>query len=310
MKNKLVAILSKLKSTGFFYIFSSQILVKIVSFCGAMLIVRILSKDDYGLYSYTTNILSIFLLLDGLGTASAALQFSSEYFMDHEKKYAYMKYAFLTGFLFNIIVCCFIAISSQIISFKILGARQVLLLMSLQPLVSYFLATIQTFLRTEIKNKEYSIFNTIQSVLTIIATIGGAYWKGVNGVIICNYVAFLIIAAYGLYVSRDYLQIYKNKTHLKNLEKKDLMKYAVVSSFNNAISSLLYTIDIFVIGIFFPDTAIIASYKTATLIPFALNFIPSAIVVYIYPYFARNNQNHHWIKVKYLKLIKYFGIFN
>ena len=58
------------------------------------------------------------------------------------------------------------------------------------------------------------------------------------------------------------------------------------------------------------NSDIVASYKTATLIPYALSFIPNTIAIYIYPNFARNNKDRKWIKEKYLFLLKYFSVFN
>ena len=59
----------------------------------------------------------------------------------------------------------------------------------------------------------------------------------------------------------------------------------------NALSQLLYLLDLFVIGIVDPQETIIASYKVATVIPTALIFIPNSLVIYIYPYFAEHKDD-------------------
>ena len=58
------------------------------------------------------------------------------------------------------------------------------------------------------------------------------------------------------------------------------------------------------------DKLILANYKTATLIPFALNFLPILISQYMYPYFSRDSSNKVKIKNYYKKMLKYNGSFN
>lgn len=93
-------------------------------------------------------------------------------------------------------------------------------------------------------------------------------------------------------------------------EKMDMIKLAAISLVNTATGQLLYLIDVFLIGLIISDELIIASYKTATIIPNALLFIPSALVIYIYPYFARNQKDKVWVKEKFFLVLKYFAAFN
>ena len=55
---------------------------------------------------------------------------------------------------------------------------------------------------------------------------------------------------------------------------------------------------------------ILASYKIATLIPVALNFIPISVMIYIYPYFAQNSNDIKWIRENYTNLLKYSFFIN
>ncbi len=91
---------------------------------------------------------------------------------------------------------------------------------------------------------------------------------------------------------------------------KEFIKFSIIASTNNAISQLLYLLDIFIIGIIVSDVNVIAIYKTATIIPFALNFLPLSIMTFVYPYFARNNLNVSWMYNNYLKLLKTLAALN
>jgi O-antigen/teichoic acid export membrane protein len=69
---------SKLKATGFMHIFGAGVLNQIVAFLSGIILVRIISKSDYGVFSYTNNILSFFMLASGFGAISGILQVCSE----------------------------------------------------------------------------------------------------------------------------------------------------------------------------------------------------------------------------------------
>lgn len=49
---------NKLFKTGFFHIFGSSVINKIVTFASGIILVRILSKEEYGVYTYAENLLS------------------------------------------------------------------------------------------------------------------------------------------------------------------------------------------------------------------------------------------------------------
>lgn len=65
----------KLYEKGFFHIISSDIINKIVQFCSGILLVRILSKTNFGIFTYVQNILAIFLLINGFGITAGLLQY-------------------------------------------------------------------------------------------------------------------------------------------------------------------------------------------------------------------------------------------
>ena len=63
---------------GFFHVFVSNVINRIVSFAYTIFIVRILSKYEYGTFEYANNIYYLLILLSGIGISSAFLQLGSE----------------------------------------------------------------------------------------------------------------------------------------------------------------------------------------------------------------------------------------
>ena len=70
--------LKGLYKRGFFHILGSTFLNKIVAFLANIAIVRILSKNDYGVFSGAFNVFFIVFLFSGLGIANGILYFCSK----------------------------------------------------------------------------------------------------------------------------------------------------------------------------------------------------------------------------------------
>lgn len=88
------------------------------------------------------------------------------------------------------------------------------------------------------------------------------------------------------------------------------IKYSVTCILSNAISSILYLLDVFLVGLLLKDTSVVAAYKTATLIPFALSFLPSSVMTFAYPYFVKQQSNRNELKRYTIMLLKYLGLLN
>ena len=86
MFKKLEVIIKKLKNTGLFDIFGSSIVVKIIGFMSSIILVRIVSKEDYGTFTIAWNIYSIAMLATGFGASYAILQLGCENIKDTTKK--------------------------------------------------------------------------------------------------------------------------------------------------------------------------------------------------------------------------------
>lgn len=299
IKNKI----KKLYETGFFHIFSSNVINKILLFCNGIFIVRVLSKESFGVYSYSQNLLSIFLLFSGLGINNGLLQFASK--SNEEEKNEIFKFTFRLGLIINIILTGIVILYCIFGDFKIKEGKEILLYMSGFPIFTIIIDSFLIYWRAELKNKEMSVLSTINTLSTVIFMVIGGYLYELKGVVLGKYIGFILV----MLVILKYNSLKKTKQYLKKSKinfslKKEIIKYSLSAQINNSIVSFIHMIDILSIGILIGDKNILATYKTANIIPFGLEFIPSAIMVYIYPYFAKNNKNIQWIKENYIKILK------
>lgn len=301
MKNKVNLIKKnayKLVNTGFFHVFGSTALNKIIGFASGVVLVRLISKPEYGVYSYAYNLLTFFMIASGFGAASGILQMCSENREEQEKKQIYI-YASRSSFFVNIALSIVIFLVSAIVPLKIEGANFCLGMMAFLPIVSYIYEVQSFYLRTQLRNKEYSISNTVSTITMFVLSCGLSYLFQVKGLVAAKYLAFILSVLFVRLHCRVGYPVTK-KAELSEVTRKQFWSISSISMVNNGLSSLMYMLDIFVIGMVIPDSTVIASYKVATQIPTAMIFIPTAFITYIYPYFARHREDKKWVKKKYV----------
>ncbi len=294
---------------GFLHIFSASVINKILQFCSSILLIRFLPKEEYGQYSYAGNILGLFLLVEGLGVCSGLLQYASENIKD-ERKLSYVKLSFKYGISFDVLLAFSVFVFTLFFKLPIDGSSKILRWMFLIPLLTLFFNIIETYLRASLKNLQYSILSVMNTILVLIFSIIGVLLYNVWGVIIGRYIAYIITDIVAFFIIKRDFSLMKSITLPEINERKTFLKYSIVCMLSNSISGLLYLIDTFFVGLIVKDSSIVATYKTATLIPFAINFIPASVMTFAYPYFAKINNDKQAFKKYYNTLLFYMGILN
>ena len=180
--------------------------------------------------------------------------------------------------------------------------------MCLLPLCTLFSELQRTYLRSEMRNQQFSYVNTFNSVATFVLSVGLALlWKA-EGLVWAHYLAALLTAGFAIVRYRVPFRI--GDVALSAEDRRQMHRISTISMLNNGLSRLMYLLDIFVLGLFIADGSVIASYKIATIIPTALIFVPGSIVTYVYPYFARNRMERGWVMRSYRRLTLYSGLLN
>ncbi|MBQ9342435.1 MAG: oligosaccharide flippase family protein [Lachnospiraceae bacterium] len=296
---------------GFLHVFGAGTVNKIVSLCNSLFIIRVLSQDDYGMYGYVINIVNMFMLFNGLGTLTGLLQYGSMA-ESRDKRNGFFYYGVRVGLITNLLSSCLIIIYAVAIPQKIEGATIFLIIAALIPLFRYINDSIPIYLRTENENKKYGVLVTTNSVLLLVIMLVFAHYFGVLGAIVSRYLVNLFTIVAGLFMCLNFTKIFTKKAYsvLSQKEKRDFFKYSIITCFNNAVSQLLYNIDVFVIGIVIGTTKSIASYKVATIIPFGLSFISTSVITYFYPIFVKHREDKKWLSSNYKKLLLLLGVVN
>lgn len=294
---------------GLVQIFSASFINQIVGFVTVIILGNIISKTDYGYFTDARNILDIALLIQGFGVTSGILQYSSVA-KEHKEKYSYFSYGFKVGLVTNLIISICLMFYALWTPSIMQESRSYLFIMSWIPLFKIIFDTIQYYLRSNLRNKEYSRLTVFNTVIYLISTTTLSYVMGAKGLVLGMYITYLLTGVLGIILIWQDIKLYKGNTIEDSNVKKQFLKYSIITMLSNVMSQMLYLIDTRLISVFTKDAEVIASYNMATKIPFNLTFISIAVMTFAYPYFAQNKDNRKWVKDKLLILVKALGCLN
>lgn len=294
--------------SGLFHIFGSSVLNKVIGFLSSFILVRILTKAEYGTFTYAWNIYSIVLIFNSMGMDSAILQLTSERSGDEEYRKRISAYGARIGLTVNAILGAAILFIGLFAPLKIESARGLLIMLCALPPLQLITSIAAVNLRSARKNKEYSRLMMINSITGLVCTVVCSLLLRDTGMVIAQYLVntFSVLLCVFFFKS---IWLKADQSILRE-DRSPLLKIAMISMLNNSLSQLMYLLDVFVLGMVDPQETVLASYKVATVIPTALSFIPSSLVIYIYPYFAEHKDDKKWCLEHYKKLVTIFGACN
>ncbi len=303
----LIEKLKQLYKKGLFHIMGSSIINKILFFIGNVFAVRFLTKAEYGAFAYADSIMAFVITLNGLGLTNGLLQFASEseYL---EKRYAIKQYTLKLGIIISTVTSIFCLIVTLLFDFKINGIKWLLLIYSFYPLVYYLFKYYQVYTRAAKDNVSFSRMTNLDALIYVGVEIVGTYFWDESAIILAMYISSIIATMYGMSVTKKYDD--GSRVALTKNEKKEIFKYSFLTSINTLVTNLTGFVDVFLIGVLVLDKDLIATYKVATVIPLALMFIPDAVMMFVYPYFAENKNNKEWIRENTIKLFKISFLMN
>lgn len=309
---------SKLIKTGFFHIFGSSVINKIISFLSSVILVRVLTKSEYGYFTYSWNIYCILILLNGMSLDSGVLQLCSERSEDKAYCSAIANYGAKKGIIVNILLCLLILLIALFSPLKFENSKNLLILLCLLPLIQFLFNMISAYLRANKRNQDFAKITTLNTVILFLCSVLLSFLFREKGLVLSYYIAygFTVFFAYKFLsihlfqVEKDSNKFDRDPIILTKKEKKNLFSISFVTMCNNGLSQLMYLIDVFVLGIVASNELTLASYKVATTIPSALTFIPLSLITYLYPYFAEKRNDGRWCIEKYKKILLGFGGFN
>lgn len=298
-----MAVIKALLEKGLFHIMGSTLVNKIIGFLTNVIIVRILTKTDYGVFSSAFNTYAMVALFSGFGITNGILYYCSDK-EKKDKRLAYYDFSLKYGFISDIFLAIILIVYGLWGPVGISDSRKYVVILSALPLASYIQNYYAVVLRTRKENIKYSRLLNINSLSYAVFAVIGSYMWGIYGTICGRYLAFLLTALIGAIYCKPYLKVSEAFHDLTRDEKFNIIKYSAAAGSMSAFNNILYMIDVWLIGFIVADTEILASYKVATVIPEHMSFIPSCIAIVIFPLFVEKSDNIEWLLMNIKKLYK------
>lgn len=278
---------------GFFDIVGAGTLNKAIATIMSIALVRVLSKYDYGVYSYAFNIASFFIIFNGLGATTAALQLCCEAFDDKDRECRLYAYAYRVSLAVGLLYLLLVLGIAFFVPLSIPSSGPILALYCAYPLLQQLFDIKTILLRVRLKNRDYAFAMNLQTVLTCIFSVIGALTFAAPGLAVGQSLALL--AAYAWLCRRfPFDHRYLRSSSLARNDVVQFWKISLISAFNSGVSQAFTLLGTMFIGTLMADELAVSSYRVATTIPFALLFFPSAIVTYVYPHFVRHKNERDW----------------
>jgi len=293
---------TKLKKRGALYIFAGTFITKFVAFFGSIFLVRVLSKEEFGMLSYIENIYSYVYIIAGMGLANSILRYVI-LGKSVEEKYGYYLYALKKGLLFNFILIIGAALIVYFFphpdSLKSTRWLIILVIMMLpfQHLIDDNLYTI----RAMFDNKRYAISSFMFTFTLITSRYLGAILWNLKGVIAAK---MFINIFWGMILCFTTYKLYFRKikpTTLSYVDRRTVDKYSIQYMITNGIWAIFMLNDVFLLGQLCGDSTVLADYKVAYVLPGNLSILSTAIGVFIGPYFVRHENDNEWVRKNYLR---------
>lgn len=301
---------SKLNKKGFFDILFGGTASKMVAFLSSIVIVRLVSKNDYAILGYADNIYSYIVLFSGIGMASAVLKYCVQ--KDEAKNKAYYNFALKWGTIFQIAILAVVILITSFVELPFEGTRTILLSLLPYGFLYYWVQLFQSFLRSRFENRKYAISSFIQVALTFGLSVIAVTTVGIIGVPIARAIAMIASIIIFIPVVARYYTEQKEEAILSSVEVKAFMALAFSMLISNVFSMIMPNNEMFLVNNILKSETISANYKVATLIPSQLPFVTSTLVVYFFPIIAQKKCNlETWkysTKIGFYTLIINFAI--
>ncbi len=299
IKRTISELSGKLRS-GILQMMSANAINKVIGFASTLVLARLLTEEEYGVWGYALNIYSYFQLATGLGLDSGALQFGTEH---HGKgrAFAFFKYCIQRGLLIDI---CMVSVADMIFAscrLPIEGVRPYILLLLPILLLEFVMMIGRSVLHSQNRIKEYAGVLNVNTIALGLGTCCGAFW-GIPGVLVGRYTAVVISVVYEISVISSHISDIRSAGVLSATEKKRLWHYSLFTGISSAMNIMVFSLDLTLIAALIKDAGVFAVYQIGTLIPNGLQFIPAAVITSVLPNIIYHRDDLKWTRSYLRKL--------
>lgn len=297
--------------TGFFHILGGNTLVQVVSALAALLYPLVMGKAIYGSFSASNTYLSYLLIINGLGLANGILRYCAVFEKPEDKK-GYFVYALKFGIVsdFVLIAVCGggLYIIKKVFHYNVpYGQTDVFVMLIFTSFFVYIFQALQYYLRA---NKENKLFSSTSVIFTaayagfqmVVAIIFKLFGRVMEGAALGRYIAYFVAIGVALYMMRNLPGLKAKASKLNRSEKVGMVKYSANYMIANSFSLLMPVNESALVLNMVPGPDF-SDFSAAQIAPSSVTFVASSVMVYAFPYFAKNYRDGKWIYKNTKKLV-------
>ena len=279
------------------YVFASFLITKICSFLTSLILIRILSPNEFGVLSYVLSVLAFFIPFSGGGMQHSFLRYAPM-LDDKKNRIGLFQLSLYRGFLFSFFIAFVLFLLIPWLN-SAFGNTSIYFNWLVFYLFSYFLIElVKMSYRVDDQNKKYAEIDVYLSVLVLFFGTVLTYFYGPLSYI----VVFITVP---LVIGLSYLKV-PERVAIKIPEK--YYSYGIWVGIGAIASQLMYSLDIFLVGKLIQDSQQVAIYRSASIIPIALFFIPNSYITTHYTDLAKNSMDKEYLIHFAKDYIKLFSV--
>lgn len=279
------------------YVLASSLFTKICSFSTSLVLIRVLNPEDFGVLSYVLSALAFFIPFSGGGMQHAYLRFAPLLESDSKREELF-QYSTSRGLLFTALSATILIALTPWLNNPISNTSS-LLYCGVVYLFSFFLIElVKIKYRVCFQNKKYAGVDALASFIILILGCGSAYFYGS--------IAYLVVlVTIPLILAFPMIKL----TLVQRIKiPQNYYSYGFWVGMGAVASQLMYSLDVFLVGQLIQESKQVAVYKSASIIPLALFFIPNSYITTHYTDLAKHSVDKSYL-IRFAKeYIKVFSL--
>lgn len=279
----------------------STFLGKFSSALLAIIVVRLLSPEEYSNLAYLLSFYAIFIVFAGVGGNYSLMRFGS-IANSYSIKNTLYHFALKKGVIYTVGLLVFLLIGFYLYDSNTLIIPFSIMLFSI---ISYYsLEVLKSYLRVLELNKVYAKITSYSSILMLVLSVTLTYFFNLNG-----YFTGLLLAPIIIFLLYSYKIPNKIQTEKRySINKKSFWSYGIHTSISAFANQIIFSIAPILIAILSTNKLEIGLFKVATIIPFNVLTLPGILMQTDFTALAKNSQSKRYLIDYYYNYLKIFGL--
>lgn len=281
---------------GGLYVTSSDVFAKALSLLVSFVIVRFITKSDYGAISYALMVITVLLPLTSDSLSRSVLRYGAVRKSQRERNIIYNHY-FRKGLFLPIVFIVPMTICATYICLKKPESLKYFYPLLSLLFLNYLYGMRQTKMRLANNNRAFALLSFVRALLMLVCVLAFVPFYGGYGYVTSLLIAPLFAVIIALFFFR---QPDSNVADSLNFKPKGIVRFALFVGFSGLLSKLQLFLDGIFIANLLPDLESLSNYRVASLIPINLVILPAIFFKTEYVHLAENHEKPKFI-IKYLK---------